>query len=63
MASLPSETINDISQKLIDIQRMYDNNDSILVVPLSDDYARAMKIIGQEVNLDLILHDKNTLFF
>lgn len=63
MASLPSETINDISQKLIDIQRMYDNNDSILVVPLSDDYARAMKIIGQEVNLDLILRDKNTLFF
>lgn len=63
MASLPSETINDISQKLIDIQKMYDNNDSILIVPLSDDYARAMKIIGQEVNLDLILHDKNTLFF
>ena len=63
MASLPSETINDISQKLIDIQKMYDNNDSILIVPLSDDYARAMKIIGQEVNLDLIMHDKNTLFF
>lgn len=63
MASLPSETINDISQKLIDIQKMYDNNDSILIAPLSDDYARAMKIIGQEVNLDLILHDKNTLFF
>lgn len=63
MASLPSETIKDISQKLIDIQKMYDNNDSILIVPLSDDYVRAMKIIGQEVNLDLILHDKNTLFF
>lgn len=42
---------------------MYDNNDSILIVPLSEDYARAMKIIGQEVDVDLILHSKNTLFF
>jgi CRISPR-associated protein Cas2 len=42
---------------------MYDNNDSILIVPLSEDYARAMKIIGQDVDIDLILHSKNTLFF
>ncbi len=63
MASLPADAANDIATKLTEIQKMYDNNDSILIVPLSDDYARAMKIIGQEVNIDLILHDKNTLFF
>lgn len=63
MASLPSDTVKDIETKLTEIQKMYENNDSILIVPLSDDYARAMKIIGQEVSLDLILHDKNTLFF
>ena len=45
------------------VQKMYDNNDSILIVPLSEDYARAMKIIGQDVDIDLILHSKNTLFF
>ncbi len=63
MASLPADTVKDIVNKLTEIQQMYANDDSILIVPLSDDYARAMKIIGQEVNIDLILHDKNTLFF
>ena len=63
MADMPSDEVQDIAQKLTEIQKMYDNNDSILIVPLSEDYARAMKIIGQEVDIDLILHSKNTLFF
>lgn len=63
MADMPSDEVQDITQKLTEIQKMYDNNDSILIVPLSEDYARAMKIIGQEVDIDLILHSKNTLFF
>lgn len=63
MADMPSDEVEDIAQKLTEIQKMYDNNDSILIVPLSEDYARAMKIIGQEVDIDLILHSKNTLFF
>lgn len=63
MADLSSESFQDIGKKLAEIQKMYDNEDSILIVPLSQDYARAMKIIGQQVDLDLILHAKNTLFF
>lgn len=63
MANMPSDEVQDIAQKLSEIQKMYDNNDSILIVPLSEDYARAIKIIGQEVDIDLILHSKNTLFF
>ena len=63
MADMSSDEVQDIAQKLSEIQKMYDNNDSILIVPLSEDYARAMKIIGQEVDVDLILHSKNTLFF
>lgn len=63
MADMPSDALQDIAMKLTEIQKMYDNNDSILIVPLSEDYARAMKIIGQVVDIDLILHFKNTLFF
>ena len=63
MTDMPSDALQDIAMKLTEIQKMYDNNDSILIVPLSEDYARAMKIIGQEVDIDLILHSKNTLFF
>ncbi len=63
MADLSSESFQDIGKKLAEIQKMYDNEDSILIIPLSQDYARAMKIIGQQVDIDLILHAKNTLFF
>lgn len=61
MADMPSDEVQDIAQKLSEIQKMYDNNDSILIVPLSEDYARAMKIIGQDVDIDLILHSIGTI--
>ena len=63
LADLPGETYRSISEDLAKIQAMYDNNDSILIVPLSTDYINSMKIIGQNVNLDLILKNKTTLFF
>lgn len=63
MADLPSDEYQKIANNLSEMQKMYDNEDSILVVPLSEDYARAMRIIGQQVDLDLIMHTKNTLFF
>ena len=63
MADLPVSAYDDIGKALANVQKMYDNSDSILIVPLSEDYARAMKIIGQQVDLDLLMHTKNTLFF
>ena len=45
------------------LQTSNENKDSILVVPISPDYLRSMKIIGQKIELDIILHNKNTLFF
>ncbi len=45
------------------IQEMYDNNDSIFFVPVSTDQIRAMKIIGQNTDFDLIAGNTNTLFF
>ena len=63
MADLPSEVYEEIGNDLREVQSLYDNNDSILIVPLSEDYARAMRIIGQQVDLDLLMHTKNTLFF
>lgn len=63
MASMPADKVGDIARRLTEIQKMYDNSDSILIVPLGEDYARSMKVIGQEVDVDLILHARNTLFF
>lgn len=52
-----------IRKDLTAVQAAYDNNDSILIVPISSDYLKAMKIIGQKIELDVIMHNKNTLFF
>ncbi len=63
MADLPVSTYNEINDALVEVQRLYENNDSILIVPLSEDYVKAMKIIGQQVDMDLMMHVKTTLFF
>ena len=63
MADLPSSTYNEISEALAKVQKLYENEDSILIVPLSEDYVKAMKIIGQQVDVDLMMHTKTTLFF
>ncbi|MGN0186719.1 MAG: CRISPR-associated endonuclease Cas2 [Paludibacteraceae bacterium] len=63
LADLPPATYDSIRNDLAVVQAAYDNNDSILVVPISTDYLRSMKIIGQNINLDLMLHNRNTLIF
>lgn len=45
------------------MQACYENSDSILVVPISTDYLKAMKVIGQTINVDVITKTSNTLFF
>ena len=48
---------------LTEVQECYENNDSILVVPISTDYLQSMKIIGKTIDVDIIMQTKNTLFF
>ena len=63
LADLPASTFETIKEDLTEVQAAYENNDSILIIPISTGYLDAMKIIGQEVNVDLITHTRNTLFF
>lgn len=63
LANLPMEKFNEIKNDLQDVQATYDNHDSILVVPITSEYLKAMKIIGQNINVDIITHTRNTLFF
>lgn len=63
LSDLPMPTYNEIRNDLAMVQACYDNSDSILVVPISMDYLNAMKIIGQNVDFDVITKKKNTLFF
>ena len=63
LADLPIDSYSRIKNDLAEIQALYDNEDSIIVLPVSTDYLRMMKVIGKTVDVDIITHTKNTLFF
>lgn len=53
----------EMHQTIKEVQDLYDNDDSVFFVPISTDELRAMKMIGKNVDYELILKQKNTLFF
>lgn len=63
LADLPFNIYEQIRSDLSEVQQCYENNDSILIVPISTDYLKSMKVIGQSLDIDLIMNSKNTLFF
>lgn len=63
IADLPSVSVDSIRNDLVEVQAAYENNDSILVVPITDSLLSSMKIIGRKINIDLITQPRNTLFF
>lgn len=63
LADTAIETYNQIKSDLAEVQEAYDNNDSIIVLPVSTDFLRMMKIIGKKIEVDVITHNRNTLFF
>lgn len=63
LANLERVKIDEIHKTLREVQEMYENFDSIFLVPVSTDELRAMKVIGQKLDLEFILEDKTTLFF
>ncbi len=52
-----------IASDLHAIQELYENEDSIFLVPVSTDQLRSMKIIGQNDAFDLVMGNQNTIFF
>ena len=53
---------DEIRQTLAEINDVYENNDSIILVPLNISDARSMKLIGQNVNIEQIVDPPNTIF-
>lgn len=63
LANTDRVVFNEIKTDLKEVQECYENNDSIFLVPVSTDEIKAMKVIGQNIDFDLILQNINTLFF
>ncbi len=52
----------EINQTLAEINEVYENQDSIILVPMNISDARSMKLIGQNVNISQIIDPPNTVF-
>ena len=63
LADLSLDKYEQIRSDLTEVQAVYDNEDSILVVPISTDYHQAIRMIGKSIAVDIIMRTKNTLFF
>ena len=63
LAEAPMDVFRHIQSDLAEVQQAYENKDSIIVLPITTDYLRMMKIIGQHIAVDVITHNKSTLFF
>lgn len=53
---------DEIRDTLVEINEIYENNDSIILVPLNISDARSMKLIGKNVNIERIIDPPNTVF-
>lgn len=63
LADLNPEKYEQIRADLTEVQSYYDNHDSILIVPVSTELLKSMKVIGKSIDVDIIMRTKNTLFF
>lgn len=63
LADINTTLYEKIKSDLTEIQSFYDNCDSIIIVPVSTELIKAMKIIGKSIDVDVIMKTKNTIFF
>jgi CRISPR-associated endonuclease Cas2 len=52
-----------IHDTLKDINSYYENEDSIIVVPINVSDVRSMKLIGKNMDVNILTNPPNTLFF
>lgn len=63
LAKFDYPLFRDVHQTLLELQEVYENDDSILLVPISENELQKMKMIGRNLNFELVLGQRNTLFF
>lgn len=62
LAHTDHKKFDEIKETLTEINEIYNNSDSIIMIPLNVSDARSMKLIGQNVNIDQIIDPPNTVF-
>ena len=63
MSNSTHQQFMEIHETLKDVNEFYENSDSIIVVPVNVTDVRSMKLIGKNVNIDVLTDPPNTMFF
>ena len=63
LAHSENKHFQDIYQTLKDVNDCYENEDSIILVPVNSSDVRSMKLIGKNIDIQAITDKPNTLFF
>ncbi len=63
VAQIDCKVFQEIHATLKKVQERYNNSDSILFLQVAEDNLRSMKMVGEQVDVELIIEGKNTLFF
>ena len=63
MARLHQRLFSEISETLHEVQETYDNQDSIVLVPIQAASIGSMKIIGKDIQVQSLTDPPSTLFF
>lgn len=63
MSNSDHEKFQMIHNTLKDINSYYENEDSIIVIPINVSDVRSMKLIGKNVDINILTNPPNTLFF
>lgn len=59
----PNSVFTEIFETLKEVNAFYQNEDSIILVPVNASDVRSMKLIGKNVQISTITDKPNTLFF
>ncbi len=63
LTSSERKTFKEIAETLKEVNAMYANADSIVMVPISTDEIKSMRVIGRKIDLNLFLDKPNTMIF
>ena len=61
MARLERKTYQDIAATLREIQEMYDNQDSILLMPVGEEQIQRLDVIGRNLQIEVLTRPGHTL--
>lgn len=61
MGCADTKVYDALKQNLAEVQAAYANDDSIIVIPVSADMTKSMRLIGHELDIDIITQSRNLI--